>query len=152
MLDLYWTLCNLFVPVLFAPFLIFLPFLTGSQWPIVWGRLKASIGDGQLLWAAIGIAATSAYDAGVAAFVTKQGNVVAFHIVFFVQMAIAAVSSFIVNNASQTLFSYEESLRHAYANNLALPTKNMGMTVHISIFTTLVAGWLAVYLKFFLTV
>lgn len=148
MQDFYWLLANIIGPALLAPLIISLSGITGTSWATIKGRLVASISDGQLFWVAIGIAATGAYDAGVAAFVEHKGHPVATHFIFFVQLSIIGLSSLIVCLVSVKLYEYEEQFRAAVSSAQPLPTKNMGNSKMVSMVATFVAVSLSVILKF----
>lgn len=147
MQDFTWLLANIIVPVLMAPFIISVPIFSGTSWAIIKGRLLASISDGQLFWVAIGIAATGAYDAGVAAFVEYKGDAVATKVIFVLQMTLVIVSSLIVSHVSEKLFAYEEQVRAAIAAGQPLPSKNFGSATKVAVAATAVAIVLSIWLK-----
>lgn len=147
MQDFTWLLANIIVPVLMAPFIISVPIFAGTAWSIIKGRLLASIGDGQLFWVAIGIAATGAYDAGVAAFVDNKGDAITTKVIFVLQMAVVVVSSLIVSHVSEKLFAYEEQVQAAIAAGQPLPAKDFGAATKVAVIATVVAIVLSIWLK-----
>lgn len=110
--------------------------------------LQASVGDGQLLWAAIGMAATGAYDAGMAAFVEGRGDKKVCLIIMSVFLALAFLSSYVVKDAAIKLRDYEEALQLAYQHQTSLPKKSMGIVVLFSFGVTAITMWIYWNLKF----
>jgi hypothetical protein len=120
--NFYWVLVNLATPI-FAPiFMMALSYVTQERSKVTrW--IRNSLSDGQLLWTAICIAATAAYDVGYRIWVELGPHVVILHFLLLVFLGLIFTASVVVKEASVIALNYEDSVKEALQSSSPLPEK-----------------------------
>ncbi|WP_194726372.1 hypothetical protein [Noviherbaspirillum malthae] len=131
MLD-YWNIVKWTATPLMVFVFILTARATDTSWSTIRGRWQAAISEGQLLWAAMFVAADGAYDAGMVAFATPAENPFAAQVIFILQLAIALISVLVIVGKAEASFAYEEAILEAHSRGKPLPGKRSGVLVPVS--------------------
>lgn len=142
----YWNIVKWTATPLMVFVFILTAKATDTSWSTIRGRWQAAISEGQLLWAAMFVAADGAYDAGMAAFATAVANPLLAQAIFVLQLAIAFISVLVIVDKAEASFAYEKAILEAHSSGKRLPVKRSGILVPVS--ATLAAA--AICLSFML--
>jgi hypothetical protein len=127
--------------------LLLIPAITGTKLNQIREWINATVSDGQLCWAAIGISTTAAYDA-FDLLQKRRTDAIGLEIVIFFLGVISFISAIVVKDASITAFDFGRRLQNAYLSNQPLPVKNMGAVFMFSVVATAGAVMLACLVHF----